>query len=240
MSDLLNQTIVLGWPDSGKSHYLRTLDCPIFTPLDKKKDGSLKFYFIKPTFKQTQILTKRKLEDYISTQEGTIYLDEPFYYMLPFKEDSFQNVLTKDYVIATHRTAYFMLNSPKIVLIENASPKEISPNKLEQLIEPPSIGFFESDTKNYASFLNKFKDIYVSEAYVQEVLNNSLMREVRTTYLVRDFLIWSALYGNKNFDSNIKNYVKTVGSFFKKYSKELKEPYKRVIRKALGSFLEVD
>jgi len=81
---LLKQTLILGCPNVGKSKFLKSLRSQIFTPIEKE-GRKLKYLFTTKNFRETQEKTKKELLKYIKTR-SILYLDEPFYYLLPFVE----------------------------------------------------------------------------------------------------------------------------------------------------------
>jgi GTPase SAR1 family protein len=186
----LSQTLILGCPNVGKSAFLKSLSNQIFTPI-KKEGRKLKYLFVKKTFRETQEKTRKELLKYIKTH-SILYLDEPFYYLLPFIEkELFRAILKKDYVMATHRAAYFLLFSPSIILInKKGGPINVKISVLKKLIRKPSLNFFQTDLINYSKFLNQFNDIHLDATVINKIKNYSLFRKTRTTYLIRDFLIW--------------------------------------------------
>lgn len=232
---LLKQTLILGYPNVGKSLFLKSLSSQIFTPI-KKEGEKLKYPFAKKSFKETQKKTKKELLKYISTHP-IFYLDEPFYYLLPFVEKKlFGKILKKDYVIATHRTAYFLLSSPSIILVNRKGEHiNIKISGIEKLIKRPSFQFFEEDLINYTEFLNQFSDVHLNRGVIKKIINNKDFKNTRTTYLIRDFLIWFAFHPG-DFYKRVKEYKAIIQYFFKENCRGISKSYQKVINKCLGSF----
>lgn len=230
----LKQTIVLGYPNSGKSRFLRTLNSQIFSPI-VKENKELKYFFVRRTFKRTRKETINALLEYFKTHH-TLYLDEPFYYLLPFEEDIFKKILKRDYVIVTHRTAYFLLSLPSIVLInKKGRVVDLKISELEKLIQKPSFKFFETDLINYSAFLNQFSDINLSREIIDKIKSYNDFKNTRTTYLIRDFLIWFAFHPG-NFYKRVYEYKTIIQQFFKENCRGIPESYQKVINKCLGNF----
>ncbi|MBU4368026.1 hypothetical protein KKC49_04165 [Patescibacteria group bacterium] len=232
---LKKQVLILGCPSVGKSVFLKSLNSQIFTPIEKN-DEKLRYPFIKKTFKETQEKTKKELLKYINTHP-ILYLDEPFYYLLPLTEKKlFDEILKKDYVIATHRTAYFLLSSPSIVLInERGRPINIKISELKKLIKKPSFKFFQTDLINYSNFLNQFSDIHIEVAVINKIKNYPAFKNTRTTYLIRDFLIWFAFHPG-DFYKRVYEYKTIIQQFFKENCRDVPKSYQKVINKCLGNF----
>lgn len=232
---LLKQTLILGCPNVGKSLFLKSLNSQIFTPI-KKEGEKLKYPFAKRSFEETQKKTKKELLKYIETHP-IFYLDEPFYYLLPFVEKKlFGKILKKDYVIATHRTAYFLLSSPSIVLVnKKGKPINIKISELGRLIRKPSLNFFQTDLINYSNFLNQFDDIYLDTTVIDKIKNYPAFKNTRTTYLIRDFLIWFVFHPG-DFYKRVKEYKIIIQHFFKENCRGISKSYQKVINKCLGNF----
>lgn len=230
----LKQTIVLGYPNSGKSKFLRSLNSQIFTPITKE-NKELKYFFVKRTFKRTRRETINAILKYLKTHH-TLCLDEPFYYLLPFEEDIFKKILKRDYIIATHRTAYFLLSLPSTILINKKGRViDLKISELEKLIQKPSFKFFETDLINYVGFLNQFSDINLNREVIDKIKSYNDFKNTRTTYLIRDFLIWFAFHPG-NFYKKAEEYKKTIQKFFKKNCRNIPRSYQKVINKCLGCF----
>lgn len=232
---LLKQTLILGCPNVGKSVFLKSLNSQIFTPIEKKGE-KLKYPFVEKTFKETQEKTKKELLKHINTH-SILYLDEPFYYLLPFTEKKlFGEIFKKDYIIATHRTAYFLLSSPSIVLVnQRGKPINIKISEIEKLIEKPSFNFFQTDLINYSNFLNQFSDIHIAATVINKIKNYPAFKNTRTTYLIRDFLIWSVSHPG-DFYKRVYEYKTIIQQFFKENCKGISKSYQKVINKCLGNF----
>ena len=232
---LLKQILTLGCPNVGKSVFLKSFNSQIFTPIEKQ-GKRLKYPFIKKTFKETQGKTKKELLKYINTHP-ILYLDEPFYYLLPFTDKKlFRKILKKDYVIATHRTAYFLLSLPSIVLInKKGEPINIKIAELEKLIKKPSMNFFQTDLINYSNFLNQFSDIHIKAVTINKIKNYPPFKNTRTTYLIRDFLIWFAFHPG-DFYKRAYEYKTIIQQFFKENYRDIPKSYQKVINKCLGNF----
>lgn len=230
----LKQTIVLGYPNSGKSKFLRTFNSQIFSPI-AKENKELKYFFVRRTFKRTRKETINALLEYFKNHH-ILYLDEPFYYLLPFEEDIFKKILKRDYVIATHRTAYFLLSLPSIVLInKKGRVVDLKISELEKLIKKPSFKFFETDLINYFVFLNQFSDINLNREVIDKIKNYNDFKNTRTTYLIRDFLIWFAFHPG-DFYIRAYEYKTIIQQFFKENCRGIPKSYQKVINKCLGNF----
>lgn len=230
----LKQTVVIGCPGTGKSKFLRNLGGEIFTSIKKRGEG-LEYPFIKRSFRETQEKTRKALLEYIRTHP-LLYLDEPFYYLLPFEEKLFKAILTKNYIIATHRTAYFLLSCPSIILInQKGQPLRMKISELGQFIKKPSLDFFKKDLINYFNFLNQFSDIYLKPIVIDKIKRHPDFKNTRTTYFVRDFLTWFALYPG-DFIERVKDYKIIIQKFFKENCRDIPRNYQKVINNCLGSF----
>lgn len=230
----LKQILILGCPNVGKSKFLRSLSNQIFSPI-KKRGEELQYPFIKKSFRKTQEKTRKALLVYIKTH-STLYLDEPFYYLFTPEEKLFWRVLKKNYVVATHRTAYFLLSCPSIILInQKGRPLSIKISELGQLIKKPSLKFFETDLVNYSNFLNQFSDICLTQNIIDKIKNCPYFRNTRTTYLIRDFLIWFVLHPG-DFYKRVDEYKIMINQFFRENYKNIPRSYQKVINKCLGDF----
>ncbi|MFA5086229.1 MAG: hypothetical protein WC468_01350 [Candidatus Paceibacterota bacterium] len=230
----LKQTIVLGYPNSGKSKFLKTLGNQIFSPIEKRTK-KLNYFFVKKSFEKTREETISALSKFLKNRPVPC-LDEPFYYLLPFEENIFKKILKKDYIVATHRTAYFLISLPSIILInKKGQPIDLKISALEKIIQKPSFKFFEKDLINYSKFLNRFNDIHLSRDTINKIKNHKDFKKTRTTYLVRDFLIWFAFHPG-DFYKKANEYKTLVQQFFKNNCGNIPKNYQRVINKCLGSF----
>lgn len=232
MSKLLKQVLILGCSNVGKSKFLEKLSYQIFTPV-KKEGRNLQYLFAERSFRETQKRTRDALSKYIKSH-SILYLDEPFYYLLPFEEKLFSEVLKKNYIIATHRTAYFLLSSPSIIFINKKGvPININILELEQLIKKPSLNFFETDLINYSIFLSQFNDIQINPIIIEKIKNYPDFRDTRTTYFIRDFLIWF-IFHQGDLHKKVDRYEKILSQFFEDNSKNISKDYQKVINKCLG------
>ncbi|MFH1780794.1 MAG: hypothetical protein ABH841_02225 [Candidatus Nealsonbacteria bacterium] len=167
---------------------------------------------------------------------STLYLDEPFYYLLPFEENVFQKIIKRNYIIATHRIAYFLLSSPSILLINKKREKvKLRISELGKFIRKPTLDFFTTDLVAYANFLNQFNDVCLTKSLIDKIKNYPDFKNTRTTYLIRDFLIWFALHPG-DFHERVKEYKITIRRFFLKNCENTPRSYQKVINKCLGCF----
>ncbi len=162
-------------------------------------------------------------------------MDEPFYYLIPFFNiDIFKQLINNSYFIATHRTAYFMLLEPSIYLIENKKSKKINAKELKELITKPEIDFFKKDMIEYAKFLNSFEDIHITKRELEHFINNPKLRNIRTTYIVRDALLYYISHPSEDIDLAIKKYLRALFNFFQRESRGIGKFYTEVIEKCLS------
>ncbi len=232
----LKQILIIGYPNVGKSKFLkkRSRQKWIFTPI-KKEGKILKYPFLERSFRETQKRTRDFLLRYIRNH-STLYLDEPFYYLLPFEEGTFFEIFKKSYTIVEHRIAYFLLSRPSITLINKKGfPININILELEKLVRKPSLNFFEADLMNYSNFLNQFNDIHLSPILINKIKNHPDFKNTRTTYFIRDFLIWFVLHPS-DLNKKIDEYKIIINNFFQENYKSVPKDYQRVIKKCLGSF----
>lgn len=237
MSVLPLKTIILGSPNSGKTTFLYNISPVFFTPIMKKK-SMVEYLFMCNSFFDTKKETLIRIKEYIKKQKK-LYMDEPFYLLLPFEDDLMFDILKgKNFVLATHRTAYFLLFEPQIIYLnENHESKNINILELGRLMSKPDFNFFINDIDFFSSFLNKFSDINIDK-YVLEKIKKSSLSKNRTTYIVRDFILWYALNPGE-FNKRYSQYKEIVHDFFALKSKSISKKNIELINKILEGFIKI-
>lgn len=223
MSGSLIKTIVLGNPSSGKTFFLKNADISFFYWKN----------FVSSSLEET--IERSKSEILKRLNRSKLFFDEPFYFMPIFLyQDLWSELNKKKYIIASHKWAYFFSEpNLKIVLLKNKEPCIISSEKFCETIHKPSLDFYIKDIKDFASFFNEFNDVNLTKEDVETVVENPLLREIRTSYIVRDFMLSYCL--GIGFDE----YFKRIRLFFKKRWNFIPEVNKEIIRKQFYPF-EVD
>ena len=218
MSNLLKR-IIIGEPSSGKSTYLkRSANRRYFNWRDYKSD----------TLSQTQERIRGEIQERLG--EETLPMDEPFFINPPIQDQElFDGLCEGDYIVATHRIAYFLLSKPReIILVEKQRPRNISISELSSLVIKPSQRFYEDDLKRFAQFIRQFKDVDISTETLTLLKKDRIMQELRTTFLVRDALL-AISKGN-----SLESYLKRVREFFSIRIEKVEKEFADVIRKQLS------
>jgi ribosome biogenesis GTPase A len=203
MSSKLEKRIVVGHPNSGKSVFLNQADnnvkCLQFNYGNVKNNS----------FLSLQNKIKREIIKNINSTDKFI-ADEPFF-IIPICEfpEIFDLATSKSYLVSTHKLSYYLLDCPKVTLMNHFVPENISHHALYDLIVRPSNEFYSNDIINFSHFLNNFNDIYISEQQISKILTDPVMKKMKTTPFIRDGLI-SIAKGN-----NLNDYLSTLESFFK-------------------------
>lgn len=218
MSNILNQTLIIGYPASGKSTYLNSLNSNPFIWRNYKKE----------TLEATLSVITEKLKQYHS-ENNILYMDEPFFLNSPLLQpELFFSIKQKSFNIATHRISYFcLLNPTDITLMDRHVHKKISSEELCNLVEKPTEEFYRSDVTYFANFLNGFLDVQISPEICTKIQNHPILKKIRTTPFVRDAMILFS----RGF--NLDQYVMILEDFFKKNIDNVNEVYGRIIKKQL-------
>ncbi len=220
----MTKRIVIGMPDSGKTTYVKQFGtalsgCPKDENFPRQLMKSESFYLNYENL-------NRFVREYIKNTQNLL-MDEPFYFLLMYQDGLIGELAKKDFLIATHKIAYFLLLDPEITLLDNKSAKTIGTTELQGMIETPDEKFFESDVLMFHRVLKNFGEI--SEKIPEIVLSNKYLREIRTTYVVRDYMVELALGQTKT----PSEYLDRIFSFFRKNYGSLNIGSKRIIDKVI-------
>jgi len=219
MPVILEKTIIVGPPNSGKSTYIRGLNSNILFWKDYRMNA------LKDTNKRIEEEIEKRL-----FRHNPFYADEPFFLIPPLLcPNLFGQFKNHSFFVSTHRISYFSLICPsKIILADNFSYTSITPERLVGLVEKPSEDVYYRDCRHFVDFLNTFSDVDISPETFEEIVKNPLLNAIRTTPFVRDAIIMG-VYG-----VSIKEYLKRIIEYFNKNSKDIPITHRTIINKQLS------